>query len=93
MRKRVDRCVGCAECIGCGRRDQHYTALICDCCDEEVEELYCDNGNEICGDCLLKGHMDGEGICVECGDCETLYEGLCRNCFLNDQERVIVDDY
>lgn len=93
MRRRVDRCVGCAECIGCYRKGSFYTVLVCDYCDNEEEELYRDNGDEVCKECLLYRHTEGEGNCKECGDYETLYDGMCMQCFLDDQEKVRLDDY
>ena len=92
MRKRIDRCVGCAECIGCYRKGSFYTALVCDYCEEEEQELYIDGRDELCKECLLGRHKGSEGECRECGEKGMLYDGLCEKCFMDDQERVRLND-
>lgn len=92
MRKRIDRCVGCAECIGCYRKGSFYTALVCDYCEEEEDELYIDGRDALCKECLLVRHKSSEGECRECGEEGMLYDGLCEQCFMDDQERVRLND-
>lgn len=47
-------CVGCAECIGCGRnRDYEIEYLECDSCGNEVDKLFVYDGKELCEDCLF----------------------------------------
>ena len=88
---RESRCMGCGECIQCGRRGTYFNLLICDECEDEAEELYSDNGVEVCEDCLLREHYEGEGICNNCGTCDDRYDGLCKDCFINDQEVIKID--
>ena len=50
MIKYEDDCVGCPQCVHCGRdKTQH---LYCDICGEDSEELYVFYGQELCEDCL-----------------------------------------
>lgn len=61
---REDACVSCEECIGCGRKRQHYNIyeFKCDKCkmiDEGVEmsdewQLHRFKGMDLCPECLLK---------------------------------------
>ena len=50
MIKYENECVGCPQCVHCGRdKTQH---LYCDRCGEDSEELYVFDGEELCEDCL-----------------------------------------
>ena len=91
MKIRKNKCHECAECIRCGRDTQWYDALICDKCDEENFKLYVDGIKDLCEDCYLEEHNQEEGECTLCGSCDTLYDGLCKECFLEDAE-VIEND-
>lgn len=90
MIQRDSQCVGCAECIGCGRRGKYYAYFVCDNCLKSEDTLYQDKLGEICEDCLLTAHMGDGGKCSECGEeSEILYDGkMCRECFMNDQIEV-----
>ena len=53
-RQRENSCRGCAECIGCGRRERYDTNLICDACGHEWQEtLFEVDGRELCRECAL----------------------------------------
>lgn len=89
MIERDSLCVGCAECIGCGRRGRYNAYFVCDNCLKQEDALYQDKLGEICEDCLLTAHMGDGGKCSECGEeSEILYDGMCRECFMNDQIEV-----
>lgn len=49
----TNACNGCAECIGCGRKDEHYTESFCDECgfEMDISMLRMINGKAICWDC------------------------------------------
>ena len=49
-------CVDCPIEIGClgdSCPKRNIPHLICDCCGEDVEELYGYDGEQLCKDCLL----------------------------------------
>ena len=52
----IHECVGCSSmgfpCMG-HSCTQGYMEVICDWCDEEVDQLYVLDGDEVCEDCLL----------------------------------------
>lgn len=50
-----NNCVGCAECIGCGRKRSYYIH-VCDECESD-DQLYKYEGKELCAECLL-GYFD-----------------------------------
>ena len=52
MRIKGTDCVGCAECIGCGR-NRYYYYHVCDRC-ERPEQLYRYENEELCAECLLE---------------------------------------
>ena len=58
MIKYEDECCGCATenypCLGSSCKNRNVPHLYCDKCKKEVEELYKDDGEEICEECLLK---------------------------------------
>lgn len=52
-----NNCVGCPQgCVHCGQDKQlAIDRLICDSCDDSVDELYEDAwGNFVCFECLMK---------------------------------------
>lgn len=86
MIERDSLCVGCAECISCGRRGRYISYFVCDNCLKQEDALYEDKLGEICEDCLLTAHMSDCGKCSECEEeAEILYDGKCRSCFMEDQ--------
>ena len=44
--------MGCDYCMGCGA--DHQAILVCDCCKEEVDNLYEYDGEQLCGKCVLE---------------------------------------
>lgn len=62
MKEIVDACVGCAECIGCYRRNLRYFVMICDCCGQET---LTDEYTEVANDYHL------------CPECEEYYDAFC----------------
>ena len=90
MRKTVNECHECGECIGCGLKHKMRTFHVCDKCEEE-ETVYFDFGGEICEECLLAEHYEGEGFCMVCSTYGDLYDGLCHSCFMDDQQEVSDD--
>lgn len=54
-------CVGCEYCIHCGATHAEY--YYCDKCGDcfEPSELYCFEGEELCGDCLKEQFSTVEG--------------------------------
>ena len=57
MVRREDQCVGCPPEMGCLGPSCPYRdvpVLICDCCGEEVYDLYLIDGEQYCADCLLQ---------------------------------------
>lgn len=51
-REKENCCVGCAECVGCGRKYRYHINLICDKCGTGGNECLWDvNGEELCDDC------------------------------------------
>ena len=56
MIKFKSECVDCPGEIGClgdSCPKRNTPQLICDCCGEDVEELYGYDGEQFCKDCLL----------------------------------------
>jgi hypothetical protein len=56
MIKFESECVDCPNEIGClgdSCPKHNIPQLICDCCGEDVEELYGYDGEQLCKDCLL----------------------------------------
>lgn len=50
-----NQCVDCGlPCIGKACRYYRVKVLICDECGDEVDTLYQFEGEELCGDCVLK---------------------------------------
>ena len=47
-----NNCIKCDYCVGCGA--DHQAVLVCDECGEESETLYEYDGEQLCGDCVLK---------------------------------------
>lgn len=47
-----NNCIGCDYCMGCGA--DHQAILVCDCCKEEVDNLYEYDGEQLCGKCVLE---------------------------------------
>lgn len=55
MIKIINECVDCGlPCIGNACMYQNQICLECDCCGEEVEELYEYSSEQYCSDCILK---------------------------------------
>lgn len=55
MIKKENQCVQCGlHCLGSACPYKNVTILVCDCCGEEVEELYHYNGQHYCEECLLE---------------------------------------
>lgn len=57
--EREDACVGCAECIGCGRKGQWWMQLYCDSCgaainDGELGYRIDDGDLELCASCAAE---------------------------------------
>lgn len=52
-------CCGCATesypCLGDQCKYRNVKHFYCDRCKEEVDELYYFDGDELCGECVLKG--------------------------------------
>lgn len=46
----VDNCVGCPNCINCGRKNEMI--IKCDCCDSECDEPIRYDGQDWCLDCF-----------------------------------------
>lgn len=58
-RFKENACVGCAECIHCGRKQRTQTILVCDKCGAADYKLYKDfNGEELCYECALDKWLD-----------------------------------
>ena len=55
MIKEVSTCVGCgiAPCQHC-----RGTVYVCDCCEEEVDELFWSDDEQLCKDCFLEVCLD-----------------------------------
>ncbi|MCD8207662.1 MAG: hypothetical protein LUD72_06980 [Bacteroidales bacterium] len=56
-------CVGCPSmglpCQGTSCRNYYdYPVLVCDVCHEEVDELWEDDGVQMCADCLAEHAME-----------------------------------
>lgn len=53
-RIRHEKCNGCPDCIGCGRKYEYYYTYVCDECGHESDEkMFVDNcGQDICDFCL-----------------------------------------
>ena len=55
MIKYVSGCVGCGKpCIGSACRFHTEMVRVCDLCGDEVEDLYDDDGEQLCESCLLQ---------------------------------------
>ena len=53
--EREDACVGCAECIGCGRKFQHWMQCYCDSCGAPIDDIgYLDGNLELCASCAAE---------------------------------------
>lgn len=93
--KTYNDCVGCAECIGCGRnRDYQAECIECDVCGEdELETAYVYEGQEYCKRCILEKLSVGYGKCERCDtECDTVYmlDGilLCDDCLFDKLETI-----
>ena len=53
MIKKNEGCIGCSD--GCLRGCRNYEViyLVCDECDQTVDDLYLFDGEQICEECLL----------------------------------------
>jgi len=51
-----DRCVGCASdaypCQGSSCGNRNVPVLVCDKCENEVDELYWHEGDQLCIECI-----------------------------------------
>lgn len=67
--EREDECVGCAECIHCGRKGHYYMICYCDECGEVIDRFgYKVDGRELCSCCaaeaFLKANVHPELLAV-----------------------------
>lgn len=98
-------CVGCAECIGCGRKYREDILYTCDSCGCLDDNLYEHNGKMYCEDCITNEFPQKEiyeGETDTCDECERephndtlyLYDGqwLCLHCFLQQFDKVNQDE-
>ena len=56
MKTRESLCVGCPDCVGCGRSHDWVTVFYCDSCGEEIDlkkDGFKYNDKHFCGDCFL----------------------------------------
>ena len=54
-----DECVHCGmPSLGKSCPNRSVTHYICDECGDEVDELYIDEGDELCKDCLIERVID-----------------------------------
>lgn len=60
MAKKVkNECVGCAECIGCGRKGEYIEYLECDDCGVIAYPLYrLPDKKEVCKSCAMEYAID-----------------------------------
>ncbi len=58
MKKIENGCVGCTDiglyCLGTSCPNRNVVRFYCDKCGEETTLYYCDDGSELCANCLLE---------------------------------------
>ena len=53
--ERETSCVGCAECIGCGRKHENWLVCYCDECGDSINKIiFTYNDEDLCSSCAAK---------------------------------------
>lgn len=84
--ERENACVGCAECIGCGRKTYWWNQCYCDICGAPVEDTgYLDEGRELCAACAAEAMF--------CANVEEDRRDYVRQCMATEgYDTSVVDD-
>ena len=83
---REDSCVGCAECIGCWRRNHYTMNCYCDNCGAEIGDIgYHDGELELCSSCAAEAMF--------CANVPEDRRGYVRQCMATEgYDTSVIDD-